>query len=128
MVAAAARYLRIRRKGLPSRFIALLAVFAFALQAYIAQTHIHGVSPDFGGIVKTTVPESSTPGKTPINDGAQDCPFCKAVAQSSFFIAPPTLISLLPSAPVETVAFVYIAQTASDAVAHDWLSRAPPRR
>ena len=56
MVAVAARYLEVRRKGLPSRLIALVAVFAFALQALIAQTHIHGVAQQLGGIVKTGTP------------------------------------------------------------------------
>ena len=126
-MATSARYCGVPRTGLPSRLIALVAVFAFALQAYIAETHIHSGSLDFDGSVKTSLPKSSEAGKTSPKDDGQDCPFCKAVAQSSFFVAPPTGVQPLPAASIKTVAFVYIEQVAFDPVAHAWLSRAPPR-
>jgi hypothetical protein len=111
-----------RHSSRARRFVVFIAVFAFALQSFIAQTHIHAES--LAGIVKTV----STTGKAPPADHSQaDCPFCQAVIHvgSAVASAPPLL--RLPFSWVETTALILPAVAISGATAHDWQSRAPPR-
>src|ERR1035438_4702457 len=69
MTAAAAGYSRIGRMGSASRFVVFITVLAFALQSYIAQTHIHAAH-GVAGIVAT---HSLAHGKTPLDNSQLDC-------------------------------------------------------
>ena|ERR1700733_691709 len=112
-----------RRSGRARRFVVFIAVFAFALQSFIAQTHIHAES--LAGIVK--IATTSSPDKAPADHSQADCPFCQAVMHvgSAVASAPPLL--RLPYSWVETAALVFTAVAMSGSTAHDWQSRAPPR-
>jgi hypothetical protein len=127
MTAAAAESFETRRISPARRFVVFVAVLAFALQSYITQTHIHDASQGLGGIVKIATPQSPAQGKTPLHDGQSDCPFCQAVIHAGAFVASATPLLLLPSTLVETIALVFTARATSNAAAHDWQSRAPPR-
>lgn len=124
MTAAAAESLGIRRVGLARRIVVFVAVFAFALQSYIAQVHIHGASQGTGQLAAA---QSHEPGKTPVHDGQTDCPFCQAIIHAGVFVAPAAPLLNLPFALIETVVPVVVPRAASNTVAHDWQSRAPPR-
>ncbi|MGD0142326.1 MAG: hypothetical protein ABSC92_04145, partial [Rhizomicrobium sp.] len=102
-----------------------VAVLAFALQSYIAQTHIHAESQALGGMVK--IATTSPSGKAPVDHSQADCPFCQAVVHVGAIVvsAPPLLRS--PFSWVETAALAFTAATFSIEAAHDWQSRAPPR-
>ncbi len=104
------------------RFVVFLAVFAFALQSFIAQTHIHAES--LAGIVKiaTTSPAS----KAPIDHSQADCPFCQAVIHVGSVVASSPPLLRLPFSWVESLALVFTAVATSSSAAHDWQSRAPP--
>jgi hypothetical protein len=123
MTAAAADYAGIQRSSLARRILVFVAVLAFALQSYIAQTHIHDVV--FGGAAKIT--NTQSPVKAPLHDSQGDCPFCQAVLHAGAFVASATPSLLLPFVWVKTVALVFTARAASHTAAHDWQSRAPPR-
>ncbi len=126
MTTAAAKYTRVRRAGSASRFIVFIVVLAFALQSYFTQTHIHGVSRDVGGIAKIMGAKSPAQGKTPLDNTQNDCPFCQAVAHSGFFVASTTLLLHQPFSWIKTISPHFSARSPSDALAHDWQSRAPP--
>ena len=127
MTAAAAQTLGIRRASPARRFVVFIAALAFALQSYITQTHIHDASQGLGGAVKIAATQSPAQGKAPLHDGRTDCPFCQAVIHAGAFVAAATPLLYLPFTLVETVALIFTARATSDAAAHDWQSRAPPR-
>jgi len=126
MTSAAAESSRNGRRSFASRLIICVALLAFALQSYIAQTHIHGLAPD--GIVKIAAAPSQGPGKIPLDKSPADCPFCQAVNLAGVFLNPTALVVLLPLSWVGIVSHIVIARAASGDTAHDWQSRAPPRR
>jgi hypothetical protein len=103
-----------------------VVALAFAMQSYIAQTHIHAESQGSGGIAKIFSTQLAAQSKTPLNDKRVDCPLCQAVTHAGAFVTPTTLILHLPLIWSEGVGLVDAAQAAADAAAHDWQSRAPP--
>jgi hypothetical protein len=107
------------------RFVVFLAVFAFALQSFIAQTHIHAEPLALGGIVK--IASASSPDKAPVDHSQADCPFCQAVVHVGSIVASAPPLLRLPFSWVETTALVFTAVAISGSTAHDWQSRAPPR-
>ncbi|MGD0865105.1 MAG: hypothetical protein ABSA49_06075 [Rhizomicrobium sp.] len=115
----------LRRSGPARRFVVFIAVFAFALQSFIAQTHIHAETPAPGGIVKNAT--TSSPSKAPIDHSQADCPFCQAVVHVGSVVASAPPLLRLPYSWVETAALVFTAFAISGSTAHDWQSRAPPR-
>jgi hypothetical protein len=124
MTTAAVRTSGIRRLSAARRIVVFIAALAFALQSYIAQTHFHGLPESMGGGVSIAVPHAPA---TPLDHRTADCPFCQAVIHAGVFITPTTLLLHLPFAWTKTAALVFTGPAASDATAHDWHSRAPPR-
>ena len=124
MTAAAAGNFGVRGARWASRFVVFVALFAFALQSYIAQTHIHGVSQDFPGVVKTMAPAQ---GKVPLNNNPVDCPFCQTATLAGTTVMSATLLVYLPLGWVKAIMPVVTANAASSVAAHDWQSRAPPQ-
>jgi hypothetical protein len=112
---------------LASRFAVFVVAFAFAMQSYIAQTHIHAEQQSVGGIAKIVSTELASHSKTPLNGNRVDCPLCQAVTHAGAFVSPTALILHLPFIWSEGIALVDAARAATDASAHDWQSRAPPR-
>lgn len=128
MTAAAVGYSGIRRLGSASRFVVFVVVLAFGLQSYITQTHIHAWSEGFGGIVENAATQSLAQHKAPLDNSPVDCPFCQAVALAGVFVASATPLLHLPFVWVKADVLVFTARAVSVAIAHDWQSRAPPRR
>lgn len=128
MTAAAAGSSRNGRTSLASRFIVFIAVLAFAFQSYIAQTHIHGQQQSLYGVAKIAAAPSPAPGKLPLDNSSTDCPFCQAINLAGVFVTPAALLLQLPQMWVADVTHIVLAREASGAPAHDWQSRAPPRR
>jgi hypothetical protein len=127
MTVAAAGNFGIRRTRLASRLVVFIALFAFALQSYIAQTHIHGVSQDFPGVVKTATVPSPAQGKAPLDNSPVDCPFCQTATLAGAYVMSATLLVYLPLGWVKAIILVVTTGTASSIAAHDWQSRAPPQ-
>lgn len=103
------------------------ALLAFALQSFIAQTHIHDAWQASGDIVRLAAPGSAQPGKSPLDHSRPDCPFCQAVTHLGAALASPAPLLTLPFAWIETTVFVFTARADSVSAAHHWKSRAPPR-
>jgi hypothetical protein len=109
------------------RFVVFAALLAFALQSYIAQTHIHDAWQAAGGVARLATPGSAQPGKSPLDHSRTDCPFCQAVTHLGAALASPAPLLTLPFAWIETTAIVLTARADSVSAAHHWKSRAPPR-
>ena len=127
VAAAAIGHSRIRRVGLARRLVVLVVAFSWALQCYIAQTHIHSLPQGLDGAVKTATERSSTPAKTPIDNSPMECPLCQAVMHAGAVVVSATPILNLTLAWIETVRLTVAVRPSFDVTMHQWQSRAPPR-
>jgi hypothetical protein len=116
----------------------LFVATAFLSQTYVAQTHIHILSPssaasaidtDSGLAPAKAKGDQRLPkrGDLPANDDPAKCPLCQAVGHAGQFVWPTAAFFILPPlaaafVPV-TAAIVHAPQPAS----HNWQGRAPPR-
>ena len=123
----------------PAGFRGLVTVFAFvafALQSYVAQTHIHMPPEIRSGITANedapAAPQSASAEKRehdrrPPSDDPDHCPICQEILYSGSYVvpflpalAPPTAIT----APAACLVFVRVIVKAT---AHSWFGRGPPR-
>jgi len=115
-------------RRLRHRVVGWLLLFAFTLQCYATQIHIHRAPPaSFGTSIGRTAEGTAHPGKSPGTPDPADCAICQAIAHTGLFFTPATPVPSLPAwvahvaPPADGHAIWRIAAT------HDWLSRAPPR-
>jgi hypothetical protein len=113
--------------------LALVCGFAFALQGYIAQTHIHIADFPMSVVSSASVLSQPTLSSQPGNpDQQQDdlskCPFCQASASvgNVLWAVPPVLLVSLIGSVTEPIAAEFIARDA--APSYVWRSRGPPQR
>ena len=113
-------------------FLALVCVFAFAIQGYIAQTHIHVAElakPDVAIVSGANHAADSQPGDPDQKqDDLSKCPYCQVSASvgSALWATPPVLLVSLIGSVVEPIAAEFIGRDA--APSYVWRSRGPPRR
>ncbi len=115
------------RRG-STRVVAWVLLFAFALQCYATQIHIHG-SPlvSVGVSAGIGTDEAGRHGKSPVAPDPATCPICQAIAHTGLFFTPAPPLLFLP-AWVAHIALPMREHAISRAApTHDWLSRAPPR-
>jgi hypothetical protein len=127
MAVAATGNSGIRRMGFASRFIVFLAIFAFALQTYMVQTHIHNDAQSVVGMAKTAAPAGDTHRKAPLENSPLTCPFCQSFTLAGAVLLPVTLLLHAPLIWVESALLVFTARAIAVLPAHDWQTRAPPR-
>jgi hypothetical protein len=127
MTAAAARYGENGRTNSASRFVVFVTALAFALQSFIAQTHIHGAPQDIGGLIKSASTQAPAQDKSPLDHSRSDCPFCQAIAHAGAYLVPAASILVLSAWTRCETPFV-AARAIAVAAAHNWQSRAPPLR
>jgi hypothetical protein len=100
-------------------------LFAFSLQSFVTQIHVHYPLHDAGGasIVKTL---AKVGGKSPVEKDT-GCPYCQAIAHAGAFFTPVTPVLLLPVVWVNSVVLHVITRAIDSISTHHWRSRAPPR-
>jgi hypothetical protein len=102
-------------------------LLAFFFQSYATQTHIH-VEPDGLTLAKVSVVSHHDTNKgAPPADNPNDCPLCQLLYGGQY-VAPTALIFFLPMVSVSVIEAVQAVLPHYDAVSHNWLGRAPPRR
>jgi len=107
--------------------VAAFMLFAFFLQSYATQTHIH-LEPDGLTLAKVTLVSHHDAGKgVPPADNPNDCPLCQLLYGGQY-VAPTTQIIFLPMVAVQVIEAVQGVLPHYDAASHNWLGRAPPRR
>ena len=112
--------------------VALVCVFAFALQGYIAQTHIHAaelVKPDIVTVSGADHIADSQPGDPDQKqDDLSKCPYCQVSASvgSALWATPPVLLVSLVGSVIEPIAAEFISRDAASSYVRR--SRGPPRR
>jgi hypothetical protein len=106
-----------------ARFVvALICLFAFTLQTYVVQTHIHGAGE---ARVSSDAPAGQ---KGPLGkDSSDDCPICQAFAVSGSFITPAIVIYGIAIAWVKAPSALPPSETVDPFLSRNWQSRAPPQ-
>jgi hypothetical protein len=126
---AAIEFAGVRRRSLGWRSVAWFLLLAFTLQSYVTQTHIHGAAQGVGGaaIVKL-LSKAPAHGNSPSENSSTDCPYCQAIVHAGAFFMPVTPVPIPLAVWSERIAPSIMASNVDSASAHDWHSRAPPRR
>jgi len=122
-VVATARHSRFQRTA--HRVVVLITLLAFAMQAFVAQTHIHAAPQSIANIVKAASIPSN--GKAPIDNSRENCPLCQAVAHAGAVLIPTAPLLLVP-AWIEHFATFIAGESETQSAKHAWQSRAPPLR
>lgn len=123
------RSLAIRsRTDMARNFVALLVAFAFALQSFLTQTHIHGVPASFDASAIVKIDAGSSGGsKAPVDNGPLDCPYCQAIAHSGLFYMPAAPLLRLPVELAQRIVAPEFVQVFKSAAILQRRSRAPPK-
>jgi len=105
--------------------LALTCLLAFALQSFVAQTHIHPL---------LHAPQSVTgahgipaPLKNKTSQDDLSCPACQAAALVGLGIGPTGLLLFLPGVSRSVAPLVQQLLAIPQSPAHVWRSRGPPR-
>jgi hypothetical protein len=110
--------------------ITLFALFAFTLQTYVTQTHIHGMARINSAAATLAFDKNAAhkqqPGKFPPGDDPANCPICQEILHTGLFVTPSAAALLLPTVAVSIAAIVVDIKTIVQAPSHSWKSRAPP--
>lgn len=120
-------------KASPTRWLfTAFMLFAFALQSYAVQTHIHEqlTLPVHAQLAKTGIGAAdSTHAKkpaAPAKDAPDDCPLCQLLYGGQY-VAPHALVLFAPLVAVRSIETVLGALPQYDTVSHSWRGRAPPQ-
>jgi len=124
---AATRVAGVQRGNLGWRSVTWLLLFAFTLQSFITQTHIHREPKARAGTTIGKVLDSvSRQDKSPSGNDTTTCPFCQAFVHAGAFFASAAPLLLLPVVWTECATPCLIPTAVRAPSAHGWQSRAPP--
>ncbi len=129
MSAASAHRSGLSRSGAWRLVVTWILLFAFALQSYVTQTHVHGAPAlaERAPMVEV-VGQSVHDGASPAHDEAIACPFCQAIAVAGAFFSPAgaALGALVVRAQAASLPPIAVGLVIAPA-GFSWRSRAPPQ-
>jgi hypothetical protein len=109
-------------------FIVWILLFAFTVQSFAAQIHIHG---PLRAVDRTTivnvVEKAGSHNKSSGTPDSADCPICQAIAHAGAFFIPSAPLLFLPGWVEHFVPSIRLLTVVGAAATHEWFSRAPPR-
>ncbi len=110
--------------------LTFVALFAFTVQSYLTQTHIHippaiALAGDIGAKAPVSEPAKDSKDRYPANQDPANCPICQEIMHAGQLVMPVMLL-VLPSAVA--FAFPVFIETVTHfrAPSHIWQGRAPP--
>jgi hypothetical protein len=114
----------ITANGTSRSLISLVVLFAFALQCFLVQTHLHNLPVTFLPVagVAASAPDTT---KAPID--VDKCFLCQEYVHGGTYVMPAAAAVLPPSAVVSLLPFVLAPFLATPPHSHNWMGRAPPR-
>jgi len=110
--------------------ITLVALFAFTLQSFVTQVHIHKLAS--GNIAAAQFDSGKTSfgnqkqGKSPTRDDPANCPLCQEILLAGHFVTPSPVAWTPLSVETFTVPIAIVVATIPQTYSHSWKSRAPP--
>ena len=105
--------------------ITLFALFAFTLQTYVTQTHIHGMARINSAAAPSAFDKNAAHKQQPSTDPA-NCPICQEILHTGYYVTPSVAVLPLPAVAVSIAPTVIDIMTIVAAHSHSWKSRAPP--
>ena len=126
-------------RGQARRLITFLALFAFSIQTFVVQTHVHippsssvsgsleyaGNATDQTAKAVAADPDAGPHDKYPIDSDPANCPLCQEMVQAGHFITPTAILLLLVFVVIANVA-IYNDSIRISAPSHYWQGRGPP--
>lgn len=114
----------VKRRGSARIALTLVAAFAFFIQSFITQTHIHGAPPSDTSSAVATLADHA-------NDGAPYDPFPASEdpvnqVYAGNYAAPAVALLVQPAERIAHVIPVRETRTPDFILSHAWRSRAPP--
>lgn len=104
----------------------VFTLFAFALQTFVVQTHIHG-STSAGAVIGKSAVQERQPSKLPPGGDPANCPICQELLHAGAYVTP----AAATWQPVAIATFIEVvvfeARSIRQIHSHGWNSRAPPR-
>jgi hypothetical protein len=114
-------------RGALSHALVLLTLFAFTLQGFLTQTHIHLAGTGSPAVADTY---DGVPGpghdKVPSKGDPANCPLCQQFASAGAFVTPVAAATLLPTLSVSVIEVAPLTTSVISRVTHIWRGRAPP--
>lgn len=118
------------RAGQPRAAILALTVFAFLLQSFVTQTHIHNdflIAPATGSTQAALPDQDGTKHQPTAPDDEKHCPFCQEMVHAGAYLTPAPAVFVLPSYSVIAGPVAYVARAYVDVASHFWRGRGPPQ-
>lgn len=114
----------LRTGGAGRSLLILVVLFAFSLQSFLIQTHIHNLPQSFQSVagVSVSAPDST---KAPID--VDKCFLCQEFVHGGAYVAPAAAAVLPPNAVVSLLPLRQAPFLAAFPQSHNWMGRAPPR-
>jgi hypothetical protein len=101
-------------------------LFAFALQTFVVQTHIHG-GASAGAVIGKAAVQDRQPNKLPPGNDPANCSICQELLHAGAYVTP-TATTWQPAVIATFIeAVVLESRSIRQIPAHRWNSRAPPR-
>lgn len=102
----------------------LVVLFAFSVQSFLVQTHLHNLPQSFvaASSVSVSAPDTS---KAPVD--ADKCFLCQEYVHGGVYLTPAAAAVLPPSAVASLLPFVLVPFITGRQHSHNWMGRAPPR-
>ncbi len=101
-------------------------LFAFALQNFVVQTHIH-VGAAVGAVIGQNTAQDRQPDKLPLGNDPANCSICQELLHAGAYVVP----TATAWQPVVIATFIDVIvleiRTLTQTHSHGWNSRAPPR-
>lgn len=118
---------RAPRGGAKRLAVTLLALFAFVLQTFVVQTHIHG-SAKIGAapFAERIAGQGQQPDKFPPADDPANCQICQELLHAGSFVTPMAAALLVSSVVTDIAVVVVEIEAITQTYAHGWTSRGPP--
>ena len=99
--------------------VTLFALFAFTLQSFVAQVHMHGAP--------ASVAAHAPAKQQPAGNDQTTCPICQLIAHAGHVITPSVSVWAPLAIAVFAVAVTRDIAPAAETFSHGWQSRAPPK-
>jgi len=115
---------RVRTKA-TVRLLNLVVLFAFSVQSFLVQTHLHNLPRMTAATSQVTI---SAPDSATVPFDADTCLLCQEFVHSGAYLTPAAVAALPPSAAISLLPQTAVATAAVRLVSHIWMGRAPPGR
>ena len=107
--------------------LVLACLLSFALQNFVAQTHIHPLVLSHHAAAAVNHAGTPAPNKNKTGQDDLACPACQAAALVGLVLGPTGLLLFLPGVSHSVAPVLEQSEAPQQSPAHAWRSRGPPQ-